>query len=96
MLPRAILVTFEGYIGPTFPNKDNIQKLVPIVPVTHSWKQNRKRMARTMLPVILGYALTIHKGNNSQEETYSHTYIFKIEKGRKLQMLQNVITMSLL
>ena len=65
MLPRAILVTFEGYIGPTFPNKDNVQKLVPIVPVTHSWKQNRKRMVRTMLPVILGYALTIHKGGNS-------------------------------
>ena len=61
MLPRAILVIFDGYIGPTFPNRDNIQKLVPIVPVTHTWKKNKTMMTRTALPVILGYALTIHK-----------------------------------
>ena len=61
MLPRAILVTFDGYIGPTFPSKDKIQKLVPIVPVTHKWKKKKTMMERTALPVILGYALTIHK-----------------------------------
>ena len=61
MLPRAILVIFDGYIGPTFPNRDNIQKLVPLVPVTHTWKKNKTMMTRTALPVILGYALTIHK-----------------------------------
>ena len=70
MLPRAILATFEGYIGPTFPSKDKIQKLVPIVPVTHTWMAKNKhgkktRMSRTQVPCILGYALTIHKGGNS-------------------------------
>ena len=67
-LPRAILATFEGYIGPTFPNKDNIQKLVPIVPVTHNWMKKGRRMQRTQLPMILGYALTIHKLQGATEE----------------------------
>ena len=61
MLPRAVLVQFDGYIGPTFPNKDNVEKLVPIVPVTHTWKKQKTTMTRTALPLILGYALTIHK-----------------------------------
>ena len=61
MLPRAVLVIFDVYIGPTFPNKDNVEKLVPIVPVTHTWKKQKTTMTRTALPLILGYALTIHK-----------------------------------
>ena len=61
MLPRAVLVKFDGYIGPTFPNKDNVEKLVPIVPVSHTWKKQKTTMTRTALPLILGYALTIHK-----------------------------------
>ena len=62
MLPRAVLVIFDGYIGPTFPNKDNVEKVVPIVPVTHTWTKQKTTMTRTALPIILGYALTIHKG----------------------------------
>ena len=67
-LPKAILATFEGYIGPTFPSKDGIEKLVPIVPVTHEWIKNKKSVSRTQLPMILGYAITIHKLQGATEE----------------------------
>jgi len=58
-LPAAIIATFEEYRGP--PYLPDLPKSVPIVPVRREWFSNKIHCTRTMLPMILGYALSIHK-----------------------------------
>ena len=58
-LPVAIISTFEDYRGP--PYLESLPKSVPIAPVRREWHSNKIHCTRTMLPMILGYALSIHK-----------------------------------
>jgi hypothetical protein len=58
-LPIAIIATFPSYIGP--PYLPDVPASVPICPVKRDWFNNRVHCSRQMLPVILGYALSIHK-----------------------------------
>jgi hypothetical protein len=58
-LPAGIIATFDDYKGPPF--LPNLEKSVPIVPVRRDWHANKIHCTRTMLPIILGYALSIHK-----------------------------------
>jgi ATP-dependent DNA helicase PIF1 len=62
-LPVAIIATFQDYIGPSLvPDAPpGTPKLVPICPVKRDWFSNKTHCSRTMLPMILGYALSIHK-----------------------------------
>ena len=58
-LPICLIVTFDKYYGPSF--IESIPKSVPICPVRREWYSQKKTLTRTMLPLILGYALSIHK-----------------------------------
>ena len=58
-LPIAIIGIFPGYIGPSY--LPDVLKAVPICPVKRDWCSNKIHCSRTMLPMILGYALSIHK-----------------------------------
>ena len=58
-LPICLIVTFEKYYGPPF--IDSLPNSVPICPVRREWLSQQKTFTRTMLPLILGYALSIHK-----------------------------------
>ena len=58
-LPIAIIATFREYIGPAY--LQNIPRSVPICPVKRDWFSHKIHCTRLMLPVILGYALSIHK-----------------------------------
>ena len=58
-LPICLIVTFEKYYGPSF--IDSLPKSVPICPIRREWFSQQKSYSRTMLPLILGYALSIHK-----------------------------------
>ena len=61
-LPLAVIVSFDNYKGPTL--LPDYPSSVPIVPIRRTWNQNLpkdKQCARTMLPLMLGYALSIHK-----------------------------------
>jgi hypothetical protein len=58
-LPAGIIATFDDYKGPPF--LPNLVKSVPIVPVRRDWHANKIHCTRTMLPIILGNALSIHK-----------------------------------
>jgi hypothetical protein len=58
-LPADIIATFDDYKGPPF--LPNLVKSVPIVPVKRDWHANKIHCTRKMLPIILGYALSIHK-----------------------------------
>ena len=58
-LPTSIIATFKDYKGPAF--IADMPKSVPIVPYRREWFSNKIHCSRTMLPIILGYALSIHK-----------------------------------
>ncbi|KAL8590998.1 hypothetical protein ACOMHN_044990 [Nucella lapillus] len=58
-LPVAVIGIFDDYCGPSF--LPDVTKSVPICPVQRTWISNKIHRSRTMLPIILGYALSIHK-----------------------------------
>ena len=58
-LPLAIIAIFKDYTGPSY--LKDVPNSVPIVPVRREWFSNKIHCTRTMLPLILGYALSIHK-----------------------------------
>ena len=58
MLPDYILVEFDGYQGPFFPSGT---RFFPVVPITRNWKKGNVTHYRTQLPLMVGYASTIHK-----------------------------------
>ena len=58
-LPVGIIGIFQDYKGPSY--LPDIANAVPIVPVCREWFSNKIHCSRTMLPIILGYAITIHK-----------------------------------
>ena len=39
----------------------NVEKAVPICPIRREWHSQTELQSRTMLPLILGYSLSIHK-----------------------------------
>ena len=59
-LPLFVIVSFEQYIGP---NYKDLEKCYPITPEDKSWVEGSKTFHRTMLPLNMGYAISIH---NSQ------------------------------
>jgi ATP-dependent DNA helicase PIF1 len=58
-LPDVVLVKVEQYIGPSY-LEDN-PKVVPIMPKCYEWFQDKKLCSRTALPLVLSWAISIHK-----------------------------------
>lgn len=59
-MPDLLLVEFPGYTGPSF--RDDMNKIVPIVPMSHCWStKGHENMTRIQFPLLPGYAITIHK-----------------------------------
>ena len=58
-LPVAVVATFEAYTGPPF--LPHVPKSVVVCPVQRQFYHGGSAHKRTMLPMILGYALSIHK-----------------------------------
>ena len=54
-----ILCTFEEYMGPTF--VPGMPKCVPIIPKERTFFHRGKPVSRTMIPLLLGWGITIHK-----------------------------------
>ena len=55
-LPIAVMVRFDSYSGPTFPDGT-----VPITPLRRSWSSSGGPCSRLQLPLKLAWAVTIHK-----------------------------------
>ena len=60
-LPELLICHFPEYKGPDF--LEGQPGTVPIYPVRREWyeKKGTTLLARRMLPLLLGYSLTIHK-----------------------------------
>ena len=58
-LPAFLVVTFPDYVGPPYvPGEPGT---VPILTTLADWREGKIRCLRRMYPLILGYAITIHK-----------------------------------
>ena len=58
-LPVAVLIRFDTYAGSSFiPSLPNV---VPISPIMFEWAVETQKLSRQQLPLLLRYAITIHK-----------------------------------
>ena len=55
-LPIAVMVRFDSYSAPTFPDST-----VPITPLRRCWSSSGGQCSRLQLPLKLAWAVTIHK-----------------------------------
>lgn len=56
MLPAYVLVEFDRYEGAKI-----VDNLFPILPITRTWHHKHFKCSRTMLPLTLAHAVTVHK-----------------------------------
>ena len=58
-LPSVVVCVFPGYTGPPF--IQGVPNSVPITCVQRTWQQNDTVLSRTGIPLVLSWAMTIHK-----------------------------------
>ena len=58
-LPVAVFIHFDTYTGPSF--IQSLPNVVPIPPITFEWPVETQNLSRQQLPLLLRYAITIHK-----------------------------------
>ena len=59
-LPIAVMVEFDNYSGPAILAADG-KRLVPIVPVRHTWEGKKGPCSRLQIPICLAWTITVHK-----------------------------------
>ncbi|CAM1507676.1 Fc.00g073170.m01.CDS01 [Cosmosporella sp. VM-42] len=55
------MVDFDSYDGPPYLTTNEGRKIIPILPVTRDFLVGNETCARTQFPLIVAFAITIHK-----------------------------------
>jgi hypothetical protein len=55
----SVLIQFDTYRGPSF--LEDVARVYPVTAITRSWARKGKQEERTMLPLLPGFAFSIHK-----------------------------------
>ena len=60
-LPSMLVFKPDAYDGPSMFQADDGRPVVPLFPMTSEWEEGAQRFSRTMYPVAVAYAITVHK-----------------------------------
>ncbi|EJP61238.1 ATP-dependent DNA helicase PIF1 [Beauveria bassiana ARSEF 2860] len=67
--PCAIMIEFDKYTGPAFLTTTDGRKIVPILSVDRDFLIRTTLCTRTRFPLIVCYAITVHKSQSITEDT---------------------------
>ncbi|KAJ3454665.1 hypothetical protein MRS44_013265 [Fusarium solani] len=70
--PDVIMVDFDNYDGPPYLTTDEGRKIIPILPVTRDFLVGNETCSRTQFPLIVAFAITVHKMPEPNEGSDSY------------------------
>ncbi|KAM4063342.1 PIF1-like helicase [Hirsutella rhossiliensis] len=66
--PCVIVMEFDKYTGPVFLTTADGRKIAPVLPVDRDFLVGATLCTRTLFPLVVCYAITVHKSQSVTED----------------------------